>query len=73
MDDNNKQAEIFIKTFLLKQHITISNLALMLRHTIMPKITQPRLNYKIKHGTLKLTEFMKILDLLGYELEIKKK
>lgn len=66
-------ATIFIKIFLLKNNLTIKSLALMLRQTIMPTMTEPTLNRKINHNTLKLNEFMNILDLLGYELEIKKK
>ena len=63
----NKDFYRFIRSVFLKADTNISRVAERLG------TSKQNLHRKITTGTLKTIEFIDILDMLGYEIEIKKK
>ena len=69
----NLNANELIKLLLTKKQITQSELAVLLGGKIGKIYSQPSLSRKLTKGTITYNEVMTILDILGYEIEIKEK
>lgn len=63
----NKDFYKFIRSIFLKADTNVSRVAVKLG------TSKQNLHRKLTTGTLKATEFLDIIDMLGYEIEIKKK
>ena len=61
-----------IKILLLKEKSSITEVAKELSRTTNKKYTQASLSQKLTRDTLRASEYKLILDILGYEIEVKK-
>lgn len=68
---NNLREEI--KILLLKNHITMTELASKMTEILGKKISQNNLSQKLGNQSLRYDELMAILDILGYDFEYKKR
>lgn len=62
-----------IKILLLKEAMTITKLASLMPERNGRKLTRAGLSNKLYANTLRFDELMSICDILGYELDFKKK
>ena len=67
---NNLRDEI--KILLLKNHLTMTDLASKMSDFLGRRITQSNLSQKLGNESLRYDELMAILDILGYDFEYKK-
>lgn len=58
-----------IRILMVKENLTLAKLAKMLGG----KTTADGLSKKLRNGTMKYNEAMKIINLLGYDIEFKKR
>ncbi len=68
---NNARDEI--KILLLKNHMTMTELAKRMTVLSNRKISQSGLSQKLTNGTLRYDELIAICEILGYDLEFKKR
>ena len=69
----NLNANELIKLLLTKKQMTQSALAILLSKKTGKACTQPSLSRKLTKGTITFNEVMLILDILGYEIDLKEK
>lgn len=62
-----------IKLLLLKNHMTITELASKMSIFLNKKMSQSGLSQKLTNGTLRYDELSAICEILGYDLEFKKR
>ncbi len=62
-----------IKILLLKNHMTMTKLAEKMTAFSGRKISQSGLSQKLAKGSLRYDELMAICEILGYDLEFKKR
>lgn len=62
-----------IKSLLANEDLTMKSLAEKLSNAKNKKVTLDSISKKLTKDTIKYTEVEEILDLLGYEIEFKKK
>lgn len=62
-----------IKILLLKEAMTITKLAELMPERHGNKLSRTGLSNKLHNNTLRFDELMSICDILGYELDFKKK
>lgn len=67
------KADECIKILLLKESMTITKLASLMPERNGRKLSRTGLSNKLHNNTLRFDELMSICDILGYELEFKKK
>jgi hypothetical protein len=68
---NNLRDEI--KILLLKNHLTMTELAVKMSKFLKRRITQSNLSQKLGNESLRYDELVAILDILGYDFEYKKR
>lgn len=68
----NLNANELIKLLLLKEEKTQLQLAKMISETTGKTCAQPSLSRKLTKGTITFNEVMTIIDILGYEIDLKK-
>jgi hypothetical protein len=61
-----------IKIFLLKNHMTMTELASRMSKVLGKNVSQSGLSHKLGNESLRYDELMAILKILGYEFEYKK-
>lgn len=61
-----------IKILMIKENVTLVDLARLMSDYLGEKITADSLSKKIRNGTMKYNEAMKIFNLLGYGIEFKR-
>lgn len=61
-----------VKMLLVKENMTLKELAARLSRKINKEMPLQTLSGKLSRNSLKLQEFEYILEILGYEMEIKK-
>lgn len=62
-----------IKIILLKENLTLVELAKKLSKKLNKKTTADSLSQKLRKGTIKYEEINDILDCLGYDIDFKKR
>lgn len=62
-----------IKILLLKRHMTLTKLAEKMTGYLGKKFTQSGLSHKLAKNTLRYDELIAICEILGYNLEYKKR
>lgn len=62
-----------VKILLVKEHLTVKELAELLNKNTDKQFTQHSLLSKLSRGTLRYDEVALIADVLGYEVKIEKK
>lgn len=62
-----------IKLLLLKNHMTITELAKRMSEYLGRKLSRSGLSNKLGKGTLRYDELSAICEILGYDLEFKKR
>ena len=67
-----KTAREVVKILLMQSNVSLSKLARMMS-TEEKKVYQQSLSAKLINGTLKYNELVQICDILGYDIEFKKK
>lgn len=68
---NNLRDEI--KILLLKNHVTMTDLAFRMSKLLKKQITQSNLSRKLGNESLRYDELMSILNILDYDFEYKKR
>ena len=66
-------AKELIKLVLAKESITQKELVQMLNENTKKKYAQDGLSRKLSKGTITFNEVMTIIDILGYEIDLKEK
>ena len=69
----NLNANELIKLLLAKEQITQKELATLLSEKTGKVCMQPSLSRKLTKGTITFNEVMTIIDILGYEIDLKQK
>lgn len=67
-----KTAREVVKILLMQSNISLSKLARMMS-TEEKRVYQQSLSAKLINGTLKYNELVQICDILGYDIEFRKK
>ena len=62
-----------IKSIAAKEATTLTNIAGGLSPGVVPRKAMNNLSQKLKNETIKFTEVKAIMDLLGYDIEFKKR
>lgn len=62
-----------IKILLVKENLTLVDLAKMLSLKLNRKITADSISQKLRKNTIKYSEALDILDCLGYDIDFKKR
>ena len=62
-----------VKILLVKEHLTVKELAVLLNENTNKPFSQQGLLHKLSRGTLRYDEVALIADVLGYEIKIEKK
>ena len=65
-------ANEILRILLMKEKVSVSELARKLTEICGSKVYQQTLSSKMIKGTLRFDEMIQICDLLGYEIEFKK-
>ena len=68
----NLNSNELVKLLLTKEQLTQKELSEMLSEKTGKTYTQPGLSRKLTKGTITYNEIVSIIDILGYEIEIKK-
>ena len=69
----NLNANELVKLLLTKKQMTQNKLAILLSNKTGKTSTQPSLSRKLTKGTITFNEVMTIIDILGYEIDLKEK
>lgn len=67
-----KNAREVVKILLMQSNVSLSKLARMMS-TEEKRVYQQSLSAKLINGTLKYNELVQICDILGYDIEFRKK